>query len=141
MSKKRFMRQREQREKKRVARERVGRLFTLAERVFPYEPALANRYVEIALAVQQKAKIRMPRKWKRRYCKKCHSFLVPGKNAAVRLRSKPYPHVVVRCLNCGHIMRYPYLREQKERRRNSPMERTGGKTAQEPVRENHLNSE
>ncbi len=116
MSKK-FIRQREQREKRRIARERVNVLFTLAERVFPYEPELANRYVEIALAVQQKARIRMPRKWKRRYCKKCHSFLVPGKNARVRLRSRPYPHVVIRCLNCGHIMRYPYLREQKKRRR------------------------
>ncbi len=89
---KRFIRQKEQREKRKIARERIDVLFTLAERVFPYEPELANRYVGIALAVQQKAKIRMPRKWKRRYCRKCHSFLVPGgKNARVRLRDKPYP--------------------------------------------------
>ncbi|ANF22010.1 ribonuclease P protein component 4 [Thermococcus piezophilus] len=117
MSKKKFIRQREQREKKRIARERVNILFTLAERVFPYEPELANRYVEIALAVQQKAKIRMPKKWKRHYCKKCHSFLVPGVNARVRLRNKRMPHVVIKCLNCGHVMRYPYLKEQKKRRR------------------------
>jgi len=119
MSRKKFIRQREQREKRKIAKERVERLFTLAERVFPYEPELANRYVEIALAVQQKAKIKLPKKWKRRYCKRCHSFLVPGKNARIRLRDKPYPHVVIRCLNCGHIMRYPYLREQKERRKRS----------------------
>lgn len=117
MSKKKFIRQREQREKKRIARERVNIMFTLAERVFPYEPELANRYVEIALAVQQKAKIRMPKKWKRHYCKKCHSFLVPGVNARVRLRNKRMPHVVIKCLNCGHVMRYPYLKEQKKRRR------------------------
>ncbi|ACJ16697.1 ribonuclease P component [Thermococcus onnurineus NA1] len=123
MSKKKFIRQREQREKKRIARERVNILFTLAERVFPYEPELANRYVEIALAVQQKAKIRMPKKWKRRYCKKCHSFLVPGVNARVRLRRKRMPHVVVKCLNCGHIMRYPYLKEQKEKRRKNTEKR------------------
>ncbi|NJE43517.1 ribonuclease P protein component 4 [Thermococcus sp. GR6] len=125
MSKKKFIRQREQREKKRIARERVNILFTLAERVFPYEPELANRYVEIALAVQQKAKIRMPKKWKRRYCKKCHSFLVPGVNARVRLRRKRMPHVVVKCLNCGHIMRYPYLKEQKEKRRKNTEKRKG----------------
>ena len=117
---KKFLRKKEQREKKKIARERVETLFTLAERVFPYDEGLVNRYVEIALAVQQKAKIRLPRKWKRRYCKRCHSFLVPGKNARVRLRSKPYPHVVIKCLNCGHIMRYPYLREKKERRKNNP---------------------
>ncbi|AIU68851.1 ribonuclease P [Thermococcus eurythermalis] len=114
---KKFLRKKEQREKRRIAKERVETLFTLAERVFPYSPELANRYVEIALAVQQKAKIRLPRKWKRRYCKRCHSFLVPGKNARVRLRSRPYPHVVIKCLNCGHIMRYPYLREKKAGRK------------------------
>ena len=117
MGRKRFIREREQKEKRRIARERVETLFTLAERVFPYDRDLANRYVEIALAVQQKARIRMPRKWKRRYCKECHSLLVPGVNARVRLRSKPYPHVVVKCLECGHIMRYPYLREKKKARR------------------------
>ncbi|MBP1910929.1 ribonuclease P protein component 4 [Thermococcus stetteri] len=114
---KKDIRRREQREKKKIARERVETLFTLAERVFPYSQELANRYVEIALEVQQKAKIRLPRKWKRRYCKRCHSFLVPGVNARVRLRDRPYPHVVITCLNCGHIMRYPYLREKKARRK------------------------
>ncbi len=111
---KRSIRGREQREKRRIARGRIDVLFTLAERVFPYEPELADRYVEIALAVQRKAKIRMPRKWKHRYCKRCHSFLVPGATARVRLRGG---HVVTKCLRCGHIMRYPYLREQKERRK------------------------
>lgn len=123
MSKKKFLRQKEQREKRRIARERVEILFTLAERVFPYDPELANRYVEIALAVQQKARIKLPRKWKRRYCRRCHSFLVPGRNARVRLRDKPYPHIVIKCLSCGHIMRYPYLKEQKERRRKPSEER------------------
>ncbi len=109
------MRRKEQREKKEIARERIKILFTLAERVFPYDKSLANRYVGIALGVQQKAKVKMPRKWKRRYCKKCHSFLVPGVNARVRLREG---HVVVKCLECGHIMRYPYLREKKAKRKS-----------------------
>ncbi|ALM75241.1 ribonuclease P protein component 4 [Thermococcus barophilus] len=127
MSKK-FLRKKEQREKRKIALERINILFTLAERVFPYDKELANRYVEIALAVQQKTKVRMPRKWKRRYCKKCHSFLLPGVNAQVRLRQKRMPHVVIKCLECGHIMRYPYLREQKERRRRRLEERVKNKS-------------
>jgi len=127
MSKK-FLRKKEQREKRKIALERINILFTLAERVFPYDRELANRYVEIALAVQQKAKVRMPRKWKRRYCKRCHSFLVPGVNAQVRLRQKRMPHVVIKCLECGHIMRYPYLREQKEKRRKRLGERVKNKS-------------
>lgn len=127
MSKK-FLRKKEQREKRKIALERINILFTLAERVFPYDRELANRYVEIALAVQQKAKVRMPRKWKRRYCKRCHSFLVPGVNAQVRLRQKRMPHVVIKCLECGHIMRYPYLREQKEKRKKRLEERVKNKS-------------
>ena len=127
MSKK-FLRKKEQREKRKIALERINILFTLAERVFPYDRELANRYVEIALAVQQKAKVRMPRKWKRRYCKRCHSFLVPGVNAQVRLRQKRMPHVVIKCLECRHIMRYPYLREQKEKRRKRLGERVKNKS-------------
>ncbi|AHF80551.1 ribonuclease P protein component 4 [Thermococcus paralvinellae] len=127
MSKK-FLRKKEQREKRKIALERINILFTLAERVFPYDKELANRYVEIALAVQQKAKVRMPRKWKRRYCKRCHSFLVPGVNAQVRLRQKRMPHVVIKCLECGHIMRHPYLREQKEKRRKRLEERVKNKS-------------
>ena len=125
---KRILRKKEQREKKKIALERINILFTLAERVFPYDEELANRYVEIALAIQQKAKVRMPRKWKRRYCKRCHSFLVPGVNARVRLRQKRMPHVVIKCLKCGHIMRYPYLREQKEKRRKRLEERVKNKS-------------
>ena len=117
----RFMRQKGQRERKRVAGERIEVLFTLAERIFPYEPELADRYVEIALAVQRKAKIRMPRKWKHRYCKKCRSLLVPGVTARVRLRDG---HVVTRCLICGHTMRHPYIREQKERRKKRTVKKT-----------------
>ncbi|NJE07996.1 ribonuclease P protein component 4 [Thermococcus sp. M39] len=127
MSKK-FLRKKEQREKRKIALERINILFTLAERVFPYDKELANRYVEIALAVQQKAKVRMPRKWKRRYCKRCHSFLVPGVNAQVRLRQKRMPHIVIKCLECGHIMRYPYLREQKEKRKRRLEERVKNKS-------------
>jgi len=107
----------EKKEKKRIAKERIDILFSLAERVFPYSPELAKRYVELALLVQQKAKVKIPRKWKRRYCKKCHAFLVPGINARVRLRQKRMPHIVVKCLECGHIMRYPYIKEIKKRRK------------------------
>ncbi len=117
----RYIRQREQREKRKIARERIDVLFTLAERVFPYEPKLADRYVEVALAIQRKAKIRMPRKWKRHYCKRCHSFLVPGVTARVRLRDG---HIVTKCLKCGHIMRYPYLNEQRDRRKKRTTEGT-----------------
>ncbi|CAB49484.1 ribonuclease P protein component 4 [Pyrococcus abyssi] len=107
----------EKREKKKVAIERIDTLFTLAEKVVKYSPDLARRYVELALEIQKKSKVKLPRKWKRRYCKRCHAFLVPGFNARVRLRTDRMPHVVITCLECGHIMRYPYLREVKEKRK------------------------
>jgi len=106
---------REKKKKKRIALERIDILFTLAEKVFPYSKELAKRYVELALEIQKKAKVRMPRRWKRRYCKRCHAFWVPGVTCRVRLRSDKMPHVVYKCLECGHIERYPYLREKREK--------------------------
>ncbi len=114
----------EQAEKRRIALERIDVLFTLAHRVFPYDRALANRYVEMALAVQRKAKVKIPARWRRSYCRRCHSLLVPGVNARVRLRDG---HVVIRCMECGAIRRHPYLREKKTRRKGHLSQSPGEK--------------
>ena len=52
-----------------------------------------------------KYKINLPLKFKRRICKNCHSFLVPGKNLRVRTRKG---HVVYYCLECKEFMRIGY---------------------------------
>jgi len=104
------------REIKRIARERVEILFRKADQVAHEDLELAQRYVEIARRVAMKARIKLPRKWRRRLCKHCKRFLVPGLNCRVRLRQNRFPHVTVYCFSCKRFTRYPY-KVKRERRR------------------------
>ena len=90
-----------------VARERIERLFELADEVHDENPERAKRYVERAREIAQKERVRMPSHLKRRYCDSCGAYLVPGKNARVRLRSDN-KLVSARCLECGATARYGY---------------------------------
>ena len=90
-----------------VARERIERLFELADEVHEENPERAKRYVERAREIAQKERVRMPSHLNRRYCDSCGAYLVPGKNARVRLRSES-KLVSARCLECGATARYGY---------------------------------
>ncbi len=86
-----------------IALERVKKLFEEAART--KEQELANRYVELARKIGMRYKVRIPSELKRRFCKHCHSYLVPSKNCRVRLSGRK---VVYYCLNCKKFMRFPY---------------------------------
>ncbi len=97
-----------------IAKERIEILFRLAEKEFSSGMKdLANRYVNLARKIAMRYNVRVPAHLKRRFCKKCHAYLVPGVNARVRIRSKQ-KYVLITCLECGHKMRFPYVREKKE---------------------------
>ena len=98
----------------RIARERIERLFLLADEVFDKEPERAHRYVQLARKIAMRYNIRIPKDFKRRFCKKCYKYLKPNINCRVRTRASQQA-VIVTCLECGHVMRYPYRKEKKER--------------------------
>jgi ribonuclease P protein subunit RPR2 len=87
-----------------IARERVMELFKQAEQVFAGDKALANRYVKIARDIAMSVKLRLPRELKRRYCKHCYAYLMPGKNCRVRVH---LGKVIISCLECKKFMRIP----------------------------------
>ncbi|MFQ5647779.1 MAG: ribonuclease P protein component 4 [Candidatus Aenigmatarchaeota archaeon] len=93
----------------RIARERVQILFRLAGREFRPHPERSHRYVQLARRIAMRYNIRLPRELKRRVCKKCHRYLVPGANCKVRTCQKI---VVVVCLECGAAARYPLKPKQ-----------------------------
>ncbi|MEM3373924.1 MAG: ribonuclease P protein component 4 [Candidatus Woesearchaeota archaeon] len=91
-------------EVKKNAEKWIIRLFELAEKFFKKEPKLSNRYIQLARKISMKYKVKIPKEFKRRFCKKCYSYLYPGINCRVRLcQSK----VVYYCLNCKNFMRFP----------------------------------
>ncbi|MEM2937150.1 MAG: ribonuclease P [Candidatus Bathyarchaeia archaeon] len=92
---------------KRIARQRVQRLFLLAREIYREDPELAQRYVDIARKIAMTAKIRLPTEYRRQICRHCKSFILPGVGCRVRIKQRREPHLVVTCLKCGRHMRIP----------------------------------
>lgn len=94
-----------------IARERVAILLKLADRVVETDEALAKRYVDLAFRIAAKARLKLPRRVKRKYCRRCKIPLIPGRTASVRIkRGSGGLRLVVTCLRCGYIRRYPLQR-------------------------------
>ncbi|MEM2918184.1 MAG: ribonuclease P [Candidatus Altiarchaeota archaeon] len=101
-----------------IALERIKILFGLAEKVALQEEdlELANNYVKKARAIAMRCNARIPSMLKRKFCKFCHIYLLPGRTSKVRINSAK-KRVSVQCLNCKREMYFPYVREIKEKRR------------------------
>ena len=82
----------------------VAELFAKAEAAFNKDKALANRYIKNARKAAMKVRMRLPAALKRKFCKHCYSFLMPGKNSRVRVnRGK----VIISCFECKKFTRIP----------------------------------
>jgi ribonuclease P protein subunit RPR2 len=90
-----------------IARARIDFLFQRADEIFSHNRDLANRYVYLARRYSQRAKIKIPVKWKKRICHKCKKFLYPGINSRIRIHSGGNgSHVSMTCLECNNTTRY-----------------------------------
>ena len=88
-----------------IAHERIERLHHFArEAAGEGKTDRAREYVRRARRVAERNRLGLPRKFKRFTCDACDTYLVPGKNARVRLQNG---HVVITC-DCGAQARYPY---------------------------------
>lgn len=89
-----------------MAEERINILFLHARNeALAHNFKRANRYVELARKIGKRYNVRMPKKYKKRFCKKCNYYLLPGYNCKVRLQKSK---IVITCLNCGNYVRIPY---------------------------------
>lgn len=98
-----------------IALERINILFNEARDVFKKDSKLADRYVYLARKIAMKYKARIPPELKRRFCKHCYSYLVPSANCRVRVQRG---RVIYYCMKCKKYMRFPYIKEQKAKRRS-----------------------
>jgi len=97
---------------KRIATQRIHKLFHLAKETFKEDPLLAQRYVDMARRIAMAARIHLPTEYRRQICKHCKSFILPGVNCRVRIKQRREPHVVITCLNCGKQTRIPLKRRK-----------------------------
>jgi ribonuclease P protein subunit RPR2 len=98
------------RKQKEIARERIRILFTQAKEIFQEDAQRAHRYVEIARKIAMKAKVRIPREFKRQFCRHCYRFLMPSVNARIRTRKGK---VIIYCKECKKFTRIPLGVKQK----------------------------
>ncbi|MFB6117583.1 ribonuclease P protein component 4 [Halosegnis sp.] len=88
-----------------IAEARIERLHEAArEAARDGEYDSARSYVRRARRIAERHRLRLPTRFKRFTCDDCDVYLLPGRNARVRVRSG---HVVVTC-DCGTQARYPY---------------------------------
>mgnify|MGYP000855569931 CR=1 FL=1 len=87
-----------------LARERMERLFLLAEEAHLEHPERSNRYVQIARRISTRTRVRMPSRLKHLFCRHCGSYLAPDK---VRMRLRQ-GILTATCLSCGQQTRRPY---------------------------------
>ena len=66
---------------------------------------LARRYLTLARKIGMRYTIKIPSRLKRRTCKECRVPLLPDITSRTRIRPGK---MVVTCLECGHISRYPF---------------------------------
>ena len=98
--------------------ERIEKLFRLASECHSRDPVLADRYVELARKIGMKCQVRIPKRFKMCFCKECNSFLVPGVSSRIRNRHDGKGKVIITCLKCGMIKRYPMNREKIRRKKD-----------------------
>jgi len=103
-------------ETRQIALQRIHTLFRLAREKIREEPALAQRYVEIARKIAMRTKLRLPTEYRHMVCKHCKGFIYPSVNCRVRIQQRREPHMVITCLNCGKITRIP-LKSRSRRKK------------------------
>lgn len=107
---------------KKSAMERIRKLFSRAEKEHKRHPERSRRYVELAVKIGMRYNVHIPKDLRKRFCRKCLSYLVPGENCRVRTSPKQRA-VIIKCLECGNVSRHPYRREKNNKRK--PAERGG----------------
>jgi len=88
-----------------IALERIRTLFREAKTMFHEDSKLSDRYVFLARKIAMKYKVKIPSLYRKKFCKNCHSYLVPSVNCSVRTKKG---HLVYTCKACRNIMRFPF---------------------------------
>jgi ribonuclease P protein subunit RPR2 len=90
---------------RKIAIQRIHRLFQLARGVIHEDEELAQRYVVLARRISMASRMRIPREYRRQMCRGCKKLILPGVNCHVRIQQRREPHIVVTCGYCGKQMR------------------------------------
>jgi ribonuclease P protein subunit RPR2 len=97
---------RDKRLEKKIARERIEILLKRALDFRTRDIYLARRYVELAMRISSRYRVRIPPEYRHTFCRKCYT---PFSTKTVRIRLIRGKKVMV-CQNCGFVRRIQYCR-------------------------------
>lgn len=109
------------REAKEIVKEKIILFFKKADESAKTEIGLSNRYITLARNLSMKFKVKIPPELQKKYCKHCYKYLLPGLNCRVRTKSCK---VVYACSHCHKYMRFPFVKERREKRAAAAKEKT-----------------
>jgi ribonuclease P protein subunit RPR2 len=89
-----------------IVRKRIDALFELAAENVKSHPERSRRYVQLARKLSMRHRMTAPQRFKRRFCKICNRFWVPGYNVRVRINRRK--KVVEYSCDCGAVKRFGY---------------------------------
>lgn len=112
------MLRREKNKEKKIALERISYLIERAQKFKFIDYELAKRYVELAKKISMKYRVRIPRKYKMLFCRKC---LYPFRSDRFRVRVHKSA-VIVTCLNCSKVKRFQLRRRKWSSKNSKPSE-------------------
>jgi ribonuclease P protein subunit RPR2 len=89
---------------KEIAKERIGLLIANALEVRENEK-LAHEQAMLAKKIAMRYRLKLPYHIRQLYCKKCKYFIIPGRNARVRIGRSNTKAVRITCMKCNHTYR------------------------------------
>ena len=92
--------------RRRLARRVMDRLIKMFYEDVPNE--YRRRYILLIRRISMKTRVKPPSIYRLFICKGCKKPLIPGENAIYRLYPRPYKHIYIKCLECGHVYRRGY---------------------------------
>lgn len=95
------------RELKKIALERIDMLMDFAKKHAVERPEVAREAIQLAMRIAQKARVRIPRKHKRMFCRKCGTPFWTPNSFRIRVKDRRSTHLVIKCLKCGYMKRIP----------------------------------
>ncbi len=98
---------------KKMAEERIKKLFEEAKEQFEEHPDRSNRYIELAHKISKKHNKKISKELKKKFCPLCKSYWVPGNTVKVRIDSENN-RIVYKCIKCKGKRTYGYSEEKKE---------------------------
>lgn len=92
-----------------IVRERIAILLSLAEKEAKEKPERARRYCDLVRRLAKRYNVRLTRRERMRFCKKCLNYWIPGFNVKVRLRKRG--KLAEYACSCGAVAKFPYSRK------------------------------